>query len=216
MSGYRPRRRRAESVDAIQAGAATLRLPSFRRKAGGGLAPSGKPAMKLHIGGTIASPDWKILDVVARPEVDFIGPCTDLGQFADGSIDEIYASHVLEHLGYREELPRALAEWHRVLRPGGQVKISVPDMMKLCGMFAHPQLPPPLLNPLLAMMYGGQGDAHDFHKMGFTQDILAAFLHAAGFERVARVEDFGLFDDTSRTMVGPIAISLNVQAFKPL
>lgn len=171
--------------------------------------------MKLHIGGTIPNPDWKILDVIPGPHVDFVGSCTDLGGFADRSIDEIYASHVLEHLGYREELPQALSEWHRVLRPGGALKIAVPDMMTLCGMFAHPQLPQPLINVILAMMYGGQGDPHDFHKMGFTKELLGAFLHAAGFERIEQVEDFGLFDDTSRTKIGTIPISLNVQAFRP-
>jgi predicted SAM-dependent methyltransferase len=179
-------------------------------------APHGGVAMKLHIGGTVPNPDWKILDIVPGPHVDFVGSCIELGQFADGSIDEIYASHVLEHLGYREELPRALAEWRRVLRPGALAKVAVPDMFKICTLFAHPQLPQPLLNALLAMMYGGQGDAHDFHKMGFTQENLAAFLYAAGFDQVVRVEDFGLFDDTSRTMIGPIAISLNMQASTPL
>jgi predicted SAM-dependent methyltransferase len=172
-------------------------------------------AMKLHIGGTTAHPDWKILDILPGAQVDFVGSCVDLGRFADGSIDEIYASHVLEHLGYRDELPRALAEWRRVLRPGGLAKIAVPDMMKLCGMFAHPQLPQPITNMVLAMIYGGQGDPHDFHKMGFSQEILAAFLYGAGFAAVERVEDFGLFDDTSRTTIGPIAISLNVQARAP-
>jgi hypothetical protein len=52
--------------------------------------------------------------------------------------------------------------------------------------------------------------------MGFTQDLLAAFLHGAGFDQVERVEDFGLFDDTSRSTIGPIAISLNIQARAPL
>ncbi|MDZ4254225.1 MAG: selenocysteine-specific translation elongation factor, partial [Sulfuritalea sp.] len=39
----------------------------------------------------------------------------DLGRFASGSVEEIYGSHVLEHLSYVKDLPRALAEWHRVL-----------------------------------------------------------------------------------------------------
>lgn len=172
--------------------------------------------MKLHIGGTIPHPDWKILDAVPGAHVDFVGSCTDLGRFGDGSLDEIYASHVLEHLGYRDELPTALAEWRRALRPGGLVKIAVPDLMTLCRMVAHPQLPRPVINMIVAMLYGGQGDPHDFHKMGFTEDLLAAFLGAAGFEDVMRVADFGLFDDTSRATIGAIAISLNLQARKPL
>ena len=46
--------------------------------------------------------------------MDFVGDCSEMSQIADGSVDEIYASHVLEHLGYVEKLPRALAGIHRV------------------------------------------------------------------------------------------------------
>ena len=54
--------------------------------------------MKLHIGGKEVKPGWKILNVQQFPGVDFVGDICDLGQFADGSIDEVYASHVLEHV----------------------------------------------------------------------------------------------------------------------
>jgi predicted SAM-dependent methyltransferase len=42
-----------------------------------------------------------------RHHVDDVGNCTTLTQFADTSICELYASHVLEHLGFRIELPEA-------------------------------------------------------------------------------------------------------------
>jgi predicted SAM-dependent methyltransferase len=79
-------------------------------------APNAEP-LRLHIGGKEKKAGWKILNVQAGPDVDFVGNCTDLAQFADGSAQELYASHVLEHLGYKEQLPRALAEFHRVLPP---------------------------------------------------------------------------------------------------
>lgn len=53
--------------------------------------------LKLHIGGKEAHPDWKILDIEERPEVDFVGDAADLSQFEDNSVEAIYASHVLEH-----------------------------------------------------------------------------------------------------------------------
>jgi SAM-dependent methyltransferase len=47
--------------------------------------------------------------------------------FGNGSVDVIYSSHMLEHLD-REEAREFLAEAHRVLRPGGWIRIVVPDL----------------------------------------------------------------------------------------
>ena len=96
---------------------------------------------RLHIGGREPRPGWNILNIQPGPNVDYVGSCTSLEQFADNSIDEVYASHVLEHLGFREELPKALREIWRVLKPGGVLKISVPDFERLCTMFVNPQVP---------------------------------------------------------------------------
>lgn len=50
--------------------------------------------------------------------------------FDDGSFDCALCLDVLEHLSY-EEQPRALAELHRVLRPGGELFVSVPNLAHL-------------------------------------------------------------------------------------
>jgi SAM-dependent methyltransferase len=50
--------------------------------------------------------------------------------FADGSFDRALCLDVLEHLAY-EEQPRALAELYRVLRPGGELLVSVPNLAHL-------------------------------------------------------------------------------------
>ena len=54
--------------------------------------------MRLHIGGEEIKEGWKILNIQKKPGVDFIGDITDLSQFDDESIEEVYASHVLEHV----------------------------------------------------------------------------------------------------------------------
>jgi SAM-dependent methyltransferase len=51
---------------------------------------------------------------------------TDLGPLEDASFDVVFASNLLEHLT-REEIDKALAEFHRVLRPGGQVILLQPN-----------------------------------------------------------------------------------------
>lgn len=50
---------------------------------------------------------------------------------ADASVEFIYSSHVLEHFE-RWEARHILEETRRVLRPGGVVRIVVPDLVRIC------------------------------------------------------------------------------------
>jgi predicted SAM-dependent methyltransferase len=172
--------------------------------------------MKLHIGGTIPHPDWKILDIEVRPEVDYVGDAKDLSQFEDESIDAIYASHVLEHFYYKldNELFLTLSEWHRVLKPDGQLMISVPDLFVLCSLYAIRTLTLDVRFYLMRVIFGGQTNQFDVHKVGFDEDILAVYLREIGFETYERVEEFGLFDDSSSIRVMGNLISLNIIAYK--
>jgi len=172
--------------------------------------------MKLHIGGTEAHPEWKILDIEPRPEVDFVGNAANLEQFADNSIEAIYASHVLEHFhhGLNGELLHTLSEWYRVLQPGGKLYISVPNLRVLCWLYLNDKLSVYDRYYLMAVMFGGQTNQYDVHKVGFDFEILGMFLAQVGFQGYTEVEKFGLFDDTSSSRIENILISLNVIATK--
>lgn len=177
-------------------------------------APITTEPIRLHIGGVEPRPGWKILNVQAGPHVDFIGECSDLSQFEDESVDEAYASHVYEHLGYQQELPRALAEIYRILKPGGILRIAVPDLDVLCQLFVHPDLALQDRFHVMRMIFGGQIDPFDFHKVGLNWQILCDFLGRARFGSARRVESFGLFQDCSTIMFAGHSISLNVEATK--
>jgi SAM-dependent methyltransferase len=56
-----------------------------------------------------------------------LGSAVDGLPFPDGSVEVVYSSHMLEHLD-RAEASRFLAEALRVLRPGGIIRIGVPDL----------------------------------------------------------------------------------------
>ena len=170
---------------------------------------------KLHIGGKIKVEGWEIINANPAPEVDHVGNANDLSRFPDAVFAEVYASHVLEHLDYRDELAGALAEWHRVLEPGGRLYVSVPDMDVLARLFLEKQL---LTEGerffVMRMMFGGHTDSYDYHLVGLNEEFLLRYLADAGFVRARRVENFGLFQDTSMMEFKGMPISVNMVAEK--
>lgn len=173
--------------------------------------------IKLHLGGKEAHPDWKILDIEPRPEVDFIGDAADLNQFPDGSVEAIYASHILEHFHYglNNELLTALAEWYRVLQPGGKLLVSVPNLQVLCWLYLNANLTPDDRHYLMRIMFGGQVNQYDVHRVGFDPETLALYLQEAGFIDCEQISEFGLFNDCSGMRVLDTLISVNMVATKP-
>ncbi len=170
--------------------------------------------LRLHIGGESALEGWKVLNIESADFVDYVGDCSDLSQFADHSVLEIYASHVLEHLGYLDDLPNALKEFHRVLETGGRLRLSVPDLETLCRLFLHPKLDMSSRFHVMRVMFGGQTTPHDFHKAGMTEEFMTDYLQVAGFTSIERVETFDLVADTSALKLAGVSISLNMQAIK--
>ncbi len=169
--------------------------------------------MKLNIGGEEPKNEWKILNIQNKPHVDFVGDISDLSQFGDNAIEEIYASHVLEHVSQIKML-QTLKGIRRVLRPGGKFYISVPDLDILCHTFINPIITLDIKYHVMRMMFGGQIDPHDFHFFGWNQALLWDQLTHAGFSSAERVGSFGLFKDTSDYAPYGFPISLNVIATK--
>jgi predicted SAM-dependent methyltransferase len=168
--------------------------------------------LKLHIGGKEKRADWHIFDSLDSDVVDFIGACSDLSRFPKASCSEIYCSHVLEHLSHNNELIETLRGFHRVLRSSGKLMVSVPDLDVLCRLFAKPDLDMEQRRLVMRMMFGGQIDAYDFHKTGFSFALLQESLIAAGFSAATQVKSFGLFTDSSEIIYLDERISLSVIA----
>lgn len=81
-------------------------------------------ALRLNVGaGDRALPGWQNLDLPAFDALAIPWP------FADGAVDELLLSHVLEHFT-RDSGERVLSECARVLRRGGILHLAVPDLDK--------------------------------------------------------------------------------------
>ena len=54
--------------------------------------------------------------------------------FADESFDYIFSEHLIEHLTYEQGLHK-LAQCHRLLKPGGKLRVSTPNLEFLINLF---------------------------------------------------------------------------------
>ena len=155
-----------------------------------------------------------ILNIQKNDGVDFIGDISDLSQFEDNSIDEIYASHVVEHIN-QKNIKKTLSGIHRVLTTNGKFYISVPDMDVLCRIFISKEAPTKVKFHVMRMMFGGQIDEFDFHYFGWNLEFLKDYLSSAGFKKIEKVKFFSIFNDTSNyAPYNEVPISLNIIAYK--
>jgi hypothetical protein len=160
-------------------------------------------AKVLHVGcGTYAreklpaffrGTGWREIRLDIDPEVcpDFVASITDMNVITDGFVDAVYSSHNLEHL-YPHEVPLALQQMYRVLKPDGFTLIQLPDLQEVARHIAAGKLEDPLyISPMgpiapLDILYGHRpsmtsGNLFMSHRTGFTSDTLGAALIAAGF-----------------------------------
>ena len=150
------------------------------------------------------------------PGVDVVADITERLPFDDAAADVLYASHILEHFSHAD-VPALLADWRRVLRPGGQLLVAVPDLAVIASMLLEERrgwFTPPH-NPWLGALYGGQKDDWDYHKGGFTDQWLAYTLAQADFGHMRRVKSFpeiGLQDSSSSWQPFGVNVSMNMRA----
>ena len=141
--------------------------------------------------------------------MDVVDDPRKLESFADASVDDIYAAWFYQRLSFREELPAALAAAARVLKPGGTLRIAVPDFQVLCNLLMDPSVPKKEKFSLMILLYGDQSTPERFNHVGLTTEFLAAFLRNAGFSHARRVTSFGLFNDMSSAKRFGRVIALN-------
>jgi len=144
-----------------------------------------------------ATGDWLEIrfDIDQKVTPDVLGSMTDMTSVNMESVDAIFSSHNIEHL-YPHDVPKALAEFKRVLKPDGFVILTCPDLQSVCRLVAEDQLTDTAYNspagPIapLDIIYGhrpsmAMGNLYMAHRCGFTQRVLTGTFQAAGFGSVA-------------------------------
>ena len=151
---------------------------------------------KLHLGGgglrgwlnsDLSPSHWRIARLDA----------TQPFPLADASFTYVFSEHMIEHVPL-DGARRMLAECHRVLRPGGRIRLATPDLARVVGLYATTDAPrQAYLRWAVAhnrLPMGVSADVmvinslfHDHgHQFLFDEAALAALLLAAGFAGIRR------------------------------
>ena len=157
------------------------------------------PAISLNVGsGGRGLPGW--INIDARPAHADIYVAFDIRRrlpLRDGQAERIFAEHVIEHLDFRDDVANVFREFHRVLRPGGVVRIIVPDaerflrayVSRSAGEFAAlgwdmTNLPGDIFTPMHIVNHvfhqGGE------HLFGWDFETMQFMIARAGFTGIVK------------------------------
>lgn len=159
------------------------------------------------------------IDARSMPHVHFrLTNLRDLSFLPDGSVDLVYMCHILEHVAVAE-VPSVLQVIHAALKPGGTVRIAVPDFDAMLSIYEKTNKDiRAIQNPLM----GGQNYDYNFHFTAFTSTYLRQLLTDSGFASPQvwmpeQVENHDFVDWSGKQIeyLGQrYPISLNLEAYK--
>jgi SAM-dependent methyltransferase len=164
-----------------------------------------EPDPRLQLGcGTRPIPGWLNSDFSPRTLEAIRIDATKPLPFADDTFAHVYSEHMIEHLGHQDG-ERLLSEIRRVLRPGGRLRVSTPDLGRLLALFRPPEewsdderryveliigrhvegVDPAEVNPVYVL----NNNVRDWgHRFLYDVPTFRSCLRRAGFEQLEQFE----------------------------
>jgi SAM-dependent methyltransferase len=178
----------------LRGGSAAAHFPLLRRRLHlDDAAAIGSHRIEIGSGGR-PTPGYIHIDTdTLAPHVEYFASGDSL-PFADGWADEIVAVHVLEHVHPSKLIP-TLEEWRRVIKPGGLLRIHVPDSRALMERYLTSSLGERwALNGAILGMYASPSASQPGdllrpadHQVLFDSELLQSVLVDVGFTEVRDV-----------------------------
>ena len=181
--------------------------------------------MKLHLGcGKRYLEGYIHVDIAKFEHIDYQLPIDDLSTFNSNTVEEIYASHVLEYFD-RNDVVNVLNEWKRVLKPSGILRLAVPNFPKLVEVYQSSKDLSSILGPLYGKWDIGNQE-FIYHKTVYDENSLNRVLEEVGFKNIKSwdwqefFKEQKDFDDHSQAYFphmqkdSGIHVSLNLQCEK--
>jgi predicted SAM-dependent methyltransferase len=182
--------------------------------------------LQLHLGcGKRYLPGFVHIDVDNFPHIDHRTTIDRLPMFADATVDLIYCCHALEYFD-RLEAVEVLEEWRRILKPGGILRLAIPDFAALVELYRRHGDLGLILGPLYGriIIESSDGPRVLYHKTTYDYASLEQICLQAGFRSVKRYNwsetIHKAFDDFSQAYhpymdkEHGLLISLNVEAVR--
>lgn len=142
--------------------------------------------LKLNLGSkTYHIEGFVSVDIRDDVGAEVICDVSDL-PFDDGSVDEIYAGHLVEHFDCLE-FPGVLDEWWRVLVDGGRLVVSFPDFLKGVDKFREGSVDLEGLNTIIFANASREGQTH--HQL-VSAGSMCGELMSAGFDNVHELDNY--------------------------
>lgn len=173
----------------------------------------------VHIGcGELNDSRYINIDARSMPHVHYVTQSLELNQFSPGSVDLIYACHVLEHLSHRN-IFSILSNWFSCLKPGGILRLAVPNFDAIIEIY---QDQGKNIDTIKLPLLGGQEYDFNYHKSVFNHRYLYDLLKNCGFiiikEWDPKSAPYYSFDDwAGRAFIAggkEYQLSLNLEAVK--
>lgn len=177
-------------------------------------------SLKLHLGcGKKPIHGFINIDALAEVNPDSIQDVFALPDVDNDSVDLLYACHVAEHAN-RKTCHAVFERWHQVLKPGGILRIAVPDIEAAMKWYlGHGRL-----EDIHGFLWGGQRNEYDHHGVGWDLRTLSTMLGEVGFKNVHRYDwrgtDHAYVDDYSQSYLPHLErergmpMSLNLEGTK--
>ena len=145
-----------------------------------------------------------------------------LKKYNKNSAELIYASHLIEYID-REEIVSLLHRWKKILKPGGLMRLAVPDFKVCSRLYLEGKYP---LDNFLGPFYGRMimGDKIIYHKTVYDFQSLKILLENVGMKNIEKYDwrqtEHSKFDDHSQAYLPHMdkdngtLISLNMECEK--
>ena len=140
--------------------------------------------MRLNLGcGTALKDGYLNIDCRAIPGA-LIGDATSFDFIPPGTVDEILAEHVLEHICPTKTVT-VLSFWRSLLKPSGKLVLKVPDLERCLEAFLARSHRERYAYPgLIRYIYGRPWYEGGTHLTGFTAERLFDVLGDAMFREI--------------------------------
>jgi len=137
---------------------------------------------KLNLGcGFDKKEGYLNIDLNAFHKPDLIADVCNLSMLPSGYYEEIIAQDILEHLP-RSKTESTLAEWNRLLKGNGILKLRVPNLIGLMSLFLKKENQSvKKQEELIQCCFGTQAYDGDYHYTSFTELLLKHYLVKTGF-----------------------------------